>query len=375
LVLLEWQGADLGGFNHILYLPPFYYLTVMNPVNSQHIRQISFYILLVFLAVFLFLELSSFLPALLGAITFYVLMRKRMQKLVHDKKWSPGLAATVLLLLSFLIVLVPVGLFINIISAKVSYAVHHSNQVMDTLRQIIVNQEKNFNVEILNEENTKKISLALANFLPSVVGATVNSVTTIIMMYLLLYFMLVSSKSMEKWLQTYIPMKERNVYLIGGELNKLVISNAVGIPLTALVQGLVALLGYWVAGVHDLGFWFVFTCITSMVPMVGLGMSYIPISILLFAEGESTKAVLLILYCALIVGSADNVFRFALQKKLGDVHPLVTIFGVIIGLKIFGFIGLIFGPILIALFILLIRIYVNEFNHVDSFPNNDQIEN
>jgi predicted PurR-regulated permease PerM len=375
LVLLEWQGADLEGFNHILYLYPFYYLTVMNPVNSQHIRQISFYILLVFLAVFLFLELSSFLPALLGAITFYVLMRKRMQKLVHDKKWSPGLAATILLLLSFLIVLVPVGLFINIISAKVSYAVHHSNQVMDTLRQIIVNQEKNFNVEILNEENTKKISLALANFLPSVVGATVNSVTTIIMMYLLLYFMLVSSKSMEKWLQTYIPMKERNVYLIGGELNKLVISNAVGIPLTALVQGLVALLGYWIAGVHDLGFWFVFTCITSMVPMVGLGMSYIPISILLFAEGESTKAVLLILYCALIVGSADNVFRFALQKKLGDVHPLVTIFGVIIGLKIFGFIGLIFGPILIALFILLIRIYVNEFNHVDSFPNNDQIEN
>jgi predicted PurR-regulated permease PerM len=375
LVLLEWQGADLEGFNHILYLYPFYYLTVMNPVNSQHIRQISFYILLVFLAVFLFLELSSFLPALLGAITFYILMRKRMQKLVHDKKWSPGLAATILLLLSFLIVLVPVGLFINIISAKVSYAVHHSNQVMDTLRQIIVNQEKNFNVEILNEENTKKISLALANFLPSVVGATVNSVTTIIMMYLLLYFMLVSSKSMEKWLQTYIPMKERNVYLIGGELNKLVISNAVGIPLTALVQGLVALLGYWIAGVHDLGFWFVFTCITSMVPMVGLGMSYIPISILLFAEGESTKAVLLILYCALIVGSADNVFRFALQKKLGDVHPLVTIFGVIIGLKIFGFIGLIFGPILIALFILLIRIYVNEFNHVDSFPNNDQIEN
>jgi predicted PurR-regulated permease PerM len=375
LVLLEWQGFDVVVFNHILYLPPFYYLTVMNPVNSQHIRQISFYILLVFLAVFLFLELSSFLPALLGAITFYVLMRKRMQKLVHDKKWSPGLAATVLLLLSFLIVLVPVGLFINIISAKVSYAVHHSNQVMDTLRQIIVTQEKNFNVEILNEENTKKISLALANFLPSVVGATVNSVTTIIMMYLLLYFMLVSSKSMEKWLQTYIPMKERNVYLIGGELNKLVISNAVGIPLTALVQGLVALLGYWVAGVHDLGFWFVFTCITSMVPMVGLGMSYIPISILLFAEGESTKAVLLILYCALIVGSADNVFRFALQKKLGDVHPLVTIFGVIIGLKIFGFIGLIFGPILIALFILLIRIYVNEFNHVDSFPNNDQIEN
>jgi predicted PurR-regulated permease PerM len=347
----------------------------MNPVNSQHIRQISFYILLVFLAVFLFLELSSFLPALLGAITFYVLMRKRMQRLVHKKKWSPGLAATVLLLLSFLIVLVPVGLFINIISAKVSYAINHSNHVMETLRQVITTQEKRFNIEILNEENTKKISAGVANFLPSVLGATVNSITTIIMMYLLLYFMLVSSRSMENWLTHYIPMKDSNVSLIAHELNKLVISNAIGIPLTAIVQGLVALIGYWAAGVHDLGFWFVFTCITSMVPMVGLGISYIPISILLFAEGENTKAVLLILYCALIVGSADNVFRFALQKKLGDVHPLVTIFGVIIGLQIFGFIGLVFGPILIALFILLIRIYINEFGNVKTFPNKDVIEN
>lgn len=347
----------------------------MNPVNSQHIRQISFYILLVFLAIFLFLELKSFLPALLGAITFYVLMRNRMQRWVHVKKWKPGLAATVLLLLSFVIVLLPVGLFINIITAKVSYVIGHSNHVIETLRAAIATQEHKYNIEILNEENTKKFSMAVANFLPSILGATVNSITTVIMMYLILYFMLVSSRPMENWLTHYIPMKDSNVSLIARELNKLVISNAVGIPLTAIVQGLVALIGYWAAGVPDLGFWFVFTCITSMVPMVGLGMSYIPISILLFSQGDSTKAILLILYCALIVGSADNVFRFALQKKLGDVHPLVTIFGVIIGLKIFGFIGLVFGPILIALFILLIRIYVNEFGNVKTFPIKDVIEN
>lgn len=347
----------------------------MNPVNSQHIRQISFYILLVFLAVFLFLELKSFLPALLGAITFYVLMRNRMQRWVHVKKWKPGLAATVLLLLSFVIVLLPVGLFINIITAKVSYVIGHSNHVIETLRAAIATQEHKYNIEILNDENTKKFSMAVANFLPSILGATVNSITTVIMMYLILYFMLVSSRPMENWLTHYIPMKDSNVNLIARELNKLVISNAVGIPLTAIVQGLVALIGYWAAGVPDLGFWFVFTCITSMVPMVGLGMSYIPISILLFSQGDSTKAILLILYCALIVGSADNVFRFALQKKLGDVHPLVTIFGVIIGLKIFGFIGLVFGPILIALFILLIRIYVNEFGNVKTFPIKDVIEN
>ena len=62
-----------------------------------------------------------------------------------------------------------------------------------------------------------------------------------------------------------------------------------------------------------------------------------------------------------VIGTADNVLRFTLLRKLGDVHPLTTVFGVIIGLNLFGFIGLIFGPLLISLFILLLRIYSTEF--------------
>jgi predicted PurR-regulated permease PerM len=215
---------------------------------------------------------------------------------------------------------------------------------------------------LLSAENIKKVSSAIANILPDILGATVSSISTVLMMYLILYFMLVGSKEMEFWLEENIPMKNKNVDLLGSELKKLVISNAIGIPLTAIVQGLVALIGYWIAGVPDLGFWFVFTCITSMVPLVGSGLAYVPICIMLYTSGHSTAAIILMLYCIVVVGMSDNIFRFALQKKLGDIHPLITIFGVIVGLKLFGFIGLIFGPILIALFILLIRIYLNEFS-------------
>jgi len=63
-----------------------------------------------------------------------------------------------------------------------------------------------------------------------------------------------------------------------------------------------------------------------------------------------------------VISTLDSVFRFWLQKKIGDVHPLITAFGVILGVNLFGFIGLIFGPILISMFILMIKIYVNEFS-------------
>jgi predicted PurR-regulated permease PerM len=62
-----------------------------------------------------------------------------------------------------------------------------------------------------------------------------------------------------------------------------------------------------------------------------------------------------------VIGLIDNVFRIVIQKKWGDVHPLITAFGVIIGIDLFGFVGLIFGPIIIAMFLLLMKIYINEF--------------
>lgn len=61
------------------------------------------------------------------------------------------------------------------------------------------------------------------------------------------------------------------------------------------------------------------------------------------------------------IGSVDNIARFVLQKRLADVHPLITILGVLMGIGLFGFLGIIFGPILISMFILLVRIYNDEF--------------
>ena len=143
----------------------------------------------------------------------------------------------------------------------------------------------------------------------------------------------------------------------------MVLSNAIGIPLIAILQGIVALIGYLAIGVDQPWFWFVVTCITAMLPVAGAALAYIPLAIIFFADGDTTRGVIMLIYGFGIIGLADNVFRFTLARKIGNVHPLITIFGVIVGLKVFGFIGLIFGPLLISLFILLVRIYSSEFIH------------
>ena len=129
-----------------------------------------------------------------------------------------------------------------------------------------------------------------------------------------------------------------------------------------LAQGIVGLIGYIIIGVDQPLFWFVITCITGMLPVLGAALAYIPLGLLLFAQGENGKAIAVLAFGLLIIGSVDNIFRFWLQKRLGNVHPLITVFGVIIGVNLFGFIGLIFGPILISAFLLLVKVYTKEFS-------------
>lgn len=333
----------------------------MKQLKNENIRQLSFYAILIFLSIFLFIQLSSFLPALLGAITFYVLMRTSMNFLVTKKHWNKSLAASTLMIVSFIAVMLPISLLVNVLYSKIDYAIQNSNQVMNAVKTYIDHFDKNYHVEIISDKNLQQVETSIAEALPQIAGATFNSLAIVVILYFILYFLLVNGKEMENWLCEKVPLKNENVQLIGKEVNTLILSNALGIPVTALLQGIIGAIGYWLLGVSDIPFWFVVTCITAVVPMVGSSLAFIPVSILLYAEGGGIKGSLMLLYGFGLMYALDSVFRIAIQKKMGNVHPLITTFGVILGLKLFGFIGLIFGPILLSLFILLVRIYLNEF--------------
>lgn len=336
-------------------------MSTPSTVNPQRLRQISFFVLLVFLFVFLFLQMTAFLPAFLGAITFYMVLRKPMENLVEKRKWKKGLAAGLLLLLSFLIVLVPIWIMVTMLSGRIGEVLQNSDKIMSALTSTVTNLEQKFNIELLSSKDTNKVTGELASYLPRVLGATFNTVTSILILYFILYFMLVAGKRLEHWVYNYLPLKDSNVEFMGREFKNLVISNALGIPLVAILQGVVGLICYLFLGVTDVWFWFVFTCVASMIPFVGAALAYVPLAVVLFSQDHNVKAIILLVYGFGVIGTVDNVFRFMLQKKMGDVHPLITVFGVIIGIKLFGFIGLIFGPILISMFILLVKIYMNEF--------------
>ena len=166
---------------------------------------------------------------------------------------------------------------------------------------------------------------------------------------------------MEKFLLRFIPLKEENVYLLSRETKAMIKANAIGIPVLAIIQGLVATLGYWIFGVTDFGLWGFLTGVFSLVPVVGTAVIWVPLVAYLFASEQTGDATGLLIYSAVVITNIDYVARLTLLKKFMDVHPLVTALGIIAGLGLFGFWGVIFGPLLVSYFIILVKIYMNEF--------------
>jgi len=335
---------------------------MMNHIPNNIIRQLLILFIIILLGVVLFQHLKFVLPAFLGAYTLFVIMRKSMFKLVGTYKWNRNAAAAALMLVSFILILFPVLLLINMMSSRISFAIEHSGEVLNTVKALINTYEKRFGIVILSDGNIEKMGASIAQMLPGILGATFNSVLSILVMYFILYFMLVDGKKMEASFFESVPLKDENLIMLRKDLNLLVYSNALGIPLIALLQGIVALIGYLLIGVKEPVFWFVITCIGGMLPVIGAALGYIPLALLFFQQGDNGKGTIMLAYGFLIIGMVDNLFRLILQKKWGDVHPTITIFGVLAGVSLFGFIGLIFGPILISLFLLMIKIYINEFS-------------
>lgn len=335
--------------------------TPNNTLDYNQVRQVAFLLLILFLGIVLVRELWFFLSALLGAITFYVLLRDRMLFLTEKRGWRPIPAAWVLMLLSFFVILVPIGLLGNILYSKISYVVTHSGEVLTSIKNTIAALKEKIGYEIINPNAVNSLGPYLGRLLPRILGITLDTFTLIAAMYFILYFMLIYGRRMEDALYEYIPLKDGNVERIGKEVHTMVSATAIGVPLIAFIQGIVGLIGYLIIGINEPFLWFVATCITAMLPVVGAAVVYIPLSIMLFAQGETGKGIALFLWGAILIGLVDNLFRFILNRRLGNIHPLITVFGVIVGIQLFGFIGLVFGPLLISMFILLLRIYSSEF--------------
>jgi len=334
----------------------------MENQQDYKIKQYFFLGIILIFAYFLLNSLSQFLSAFLIAVIFYVLSKPIVEWLVKKRGWRKSWAAMLVIVVSFFIILLPITLFFTLLYNKVIVVLEHPDTILAGVKKFNESINQKFHIELLSDKTINSIQSNVAVILPMILNQGVGFISTITMMYFFLYFMLQKMNRMEAAIVFYLPFKREKINMFGQELVAQTFSNAVGIPMIAAIQGICAFIIYSIVGVSQPGFWGVITGFASIIPVVGSAIVWLPMSIYLFATGQNWQGVVVVLWSAVVVSAIDNVLRFMLAKRMADVHPIVTVLGVITGLKYFGFIGLIFGPVLISYFIILLQIYYVEYH-------------
>ena len=328
---------------------------------NNRIRQVILLIIILLIGFLIVKELYIFLPGFLGAVTFYIIGRNLYFSLVDNRKWRKGWTA-LMFMLSFLILIgFPLYYSVRLIMPKINSVFNHSEELMAGIQALSQQITAFTGLEVLNDENMATIQSNITSFIPTFLNSTANILSNLLVMFFVLYFMFVNGKEMEKGIQSFLPLSKASVDELGKETIHMVRANAIGIPLISIIQGVTAMIGYWIFGLKDWGMWGFLTGIFAFFPILGTLIVWVPLVIYLYSQGLNWQATGLLIYSLVVTGNIDYLARITLMKKIGDVHPLITIFGVIVGLRLFGFMGFIFGPLIFSYLIILIRIYTFEF--------------
>lgn len=300
-----------------------------------------------------------FLNGTLGAITLYILLRRTNIYLAN--RLSPGLAPWILTIAVAVFVVLPFSAAIWYIIELINNLDFDINIVMKRFADTIKYLERTTKIDLVSEKSIAFATAKVTAFMNSLVAGINDAAINLFTALLILFFMLAGGIRMERGIARCLPFNDRNKTIVINKVSTIVKSNAIGIPLLAMIQGTVAAVGYYICGVNNPIEFGVLTGFASMIPIVGSMLVWIPLAIVQYFEQGMLSALYISLYGIVVISQSDNVLRMIVQKRMADTHPLVTIFGVIAGLPLFGFMGLIFGPLLVAMFLLFLEMFIKQY--------------
>ncbi len=330
---------------------------MLTDINKFDLKRLIAFAALNAFGVLLIYFLHDFIKPFLGALIFYILFKNFMHKMVYEWKWKQSIAALVIILLSFFIILIPVLTLSYLLYSKLSLVLNDPASLITVLDLFDKKVLEYTGIEIFDDANIHELKTTAANLIPTFLSELAYTLGNIGIMYFILYYLLKNSSGISREVNNYLPFEHENIDEMAKELESQTLSNAVGVPLVGTIQGVAAGIGYWIFGLNEPVFWAAITAFTSLLPFIGTALIWVPASIFIMASGNLWAGLGLFTYGTLVIMNIDNVARFMIQKKFADVHPMITVFGVLIGLELFGLAGIIFGPLMLSYFILFVKMY------------------
>jgi len=214
-------------------------------------------------------------------------------------------------------------------------------------------------------ERLNSVSGALASRTLGVVGGVVGFVVEVFFVIFTMYYLFRDGKRIRTAARGAMPLDNRKTSEIFLRTRDVISASVYGVLVIATIQGVLGGVAFWFVGLPSALLWGVVMIFLSMIPMAGAFIVWVPAAIYLFATGQYGSGIFLTIWGGLVIGSVDNFLRPKLVGERTRLHELLIFFSVLGGLQVFGVIGLVLGPVIVAIAIALLDVL----RHVDDSPN------
>jgi predicted PurR-regulated permease PerM len=329
----------------------------------------------IFLLVILFAVLGAcfflfrpFLIIILVAAILASIFHKPYEWLAKKIGGRKKIAAAVMCILIILVIVIPLTNLI-IYGAQKSVAAYsetinflNTGGFENTIKKDpFKSAEKLLNID---SEGLKAIILDIAqkssNFLVSGATGFLKGTTTFIVSLILivftLFFFFVDGQKMLERLMYWTPLPDKYDRLIFKKFRDVSYTVFLSTFLVALAQSILAALAFLIVGLPAF-FPAIATALLSMIPFFGAWLIWVPAGIYLLVTGHIWQGIFMIIFGATIISTVDNVIRMYMINGKAEVHPIFVLFSVLGGISLFGFWGIIIGPLLISLAVTILNIY------------------
>ncbi len=193
-----------------------------------------------------------------------------------------------------------------------------------------------------------------------------NLIVNFLIMIFIMFYLFRDGDILVKRAKEVLPLKEEKKKILFKRLSKASYAIIYGHIVTALIQGVIGTIGFYIIGVPSPLLWGLIMTILALIPFVGTPVVWIPVGLMQILLGNFATGVAVLLYGALIISSVDNFIKPKIIGERARVHPALVLLGVIGGLKMFGFIGFIIGPLILTTLIIFLDLHVVERSEVQS---------
>ena len=347
-------------------------------MNRDTVNKSVLLLLVVFISAIFLSMIRSFLMAIFMAGIFSALAYPVYRRF---ERWYGGrraLASLTTLILIVFVVILPLGALMGVVTAQaikigqtvtpwVEAQISQPGEFHRLLNSLPFYEKVAPYSDIIWNKAGQFIGSISKFLISSLSSATMGAVNLLFMAFVMLYTMFFFFLDGEKLLYKilyYLPLQDQDEQRMLAKFTSVTRATLKGTAVIGILQGGLAGFAFWVVGIPSAVFWGTIMAVLSIIPGVGTALIWGPAAIILAAGGNFLKAGGLAVFCAIVVGSVDNVLRPILVGKDTQMHELMIFFGTLGGIIMFGVMGIIIGPIVAALFVTVWEIYGVAFKDI-----------